>query len=65
MGLLSEFKDFLYEYKVILLAVAFIMCIASTALVKSLVDNIIMPIITPFIPGGAWREATLELGSVV
>lgn len=65
MGLLSEFKDFLYEYKVIPLAVAFIMGIASTALVKSLVDNIIMPIITPFIPGGAWREATLELGSVV
>ena len=65
MGLLSEFKDFLYEYKVIPLAVAFIMGIASTALVKSLVDNIIMPLITPFIPGGAWREATLELGSVV
>ena len=53
MGLLSEFKDFLYEYKVIPLAVAFIMGIASTALVKSLVDNIIMPLITPFIPGGA------------
>jgi len=65
MGLLSEFKDFLYEYKVIPLAIAFIMGIASTALIKSLVDNIIMPIITPFIPGGAWREATLALGPVV
>lgn len=65
MGLLSEFKEFLYEYKVIPLAVAFIMGIASTALVKSFVDNIIMPVITPFIPGGAWKTATLELGPVV
>lgn len=65
MGLLSEFKDFLYEYKVIPLAIAFIMGIASTALIKSLVDNVIMPLITPFIPGGAWRTATLELGPVL
>ena len=65
MGLLSEFKDFLYEYKVIPLAIAFIIGIASTALIKSFVDNVIMPLITPFIPGGAWRTATLELGPVV
>jgi len=65
MGLLSEFKDFLYEYKVIPLAIAFIMGIASTALIKSMVDNIIMPIITPFIPGGAWKTATLAIGPIV
>lgn len=65
MGIISEFKEFLYEYKVIPLAIAFIMGIASTALIKSLVDNIIMPIITPFVPGGAWKTATLELGPIV
>lgn len=65
MGLLSEFKDFLYEYKVIPLAIAFIMGIVSTALVKSLVDNIVMPIITPFVPGGAWKTATFEIGPIV
>jgi large conductance mechanosensitive channel len=53
MGLLSDFKEFLYEYKVIPPAIAFIMGIASTALIKPLVDNVIMPIITPFVPGGA------------
>ncbi|HWQ48636.1 MAG TPA: MscL family protein [Methanosarcina sp.] len=42
MGLLSEFTDFLYEYKVIPLAIAFITGIASTALIKSLVDNIVI-----------------------
>lgn len=47
------------------LAVAFIIGVASTALIKSLVDNIIMPIITPFIPGGQWQTATLTLGKIV
>ena len=62
---LSEFKEFLKEYKVVGLAVAFIMGVAITALVKSLVDNIVMPIITPFIPGGAWQTATVKLGPIV
>ncbi|AGF98492.1 Large-conductance mechanosensitive channel [Methanosarcina mazei Tuc01] len=24
-----------------------------------------MPIITPFIPGGAWRTATIDIGPIV
>jgi len=64
-GLLAEFKEFLKEYKVLPLAIAFIIGIAATALVKSLVDNIIMPVITPFIPGGAWQTATVALGPIV
>jgi large conductance mechanosensitive channel len=47
------------------LAVAFIMGIAATALVQSLVNDIIMPIITPFIPGGEWKTATLALGPIL
>ena len=62
MGLLSDFKEFLYEYKVIPLAIALIMGLAATAFVKSFVDNIVMPIVTPFIPGGAWETATLAIG---
>jgi len=65
MGLISEFKDFLNEYKVMGLAVAFIMGAAVTALVKSLVDNIIMPFIAVLLPDGAWQTATLALGPVV
>jgi len=65
MKLMKEFLEFLKEYKVVALAVAFIMGVASTALIKSLVDNIIMPVITPFVPGGAWKAATLKLGPVV
>lgn len=63
--MMKEFKDFLKEYKIIGLAVAFIIGVAATALVQSLVNNVIMPIITPFIPGGAWQTATFSLGPIV
>lgn len=65
MKILTEFKEFLQEYKVIGLAVALIIGLAATTLVKSIVDNLVMPIITPFIPGGAWQTATLSLGPIV
>ena len=65
MGMIVEFMEFLKEYKVIALAIAFIMGVAATSLVKSLVSNIIMPVITPFIPGGAWETATLTIGPIV
>jgi len=63
--LMKEFKEFLSEYKVMGLAVAFIIGVAATALVQSLVNNVIMPIITPFIPGGEWQEAKFLMGPIV
>jgi len=65
VSFLSEFMEFLREYNVIALAIAFIMGVAATSLIKSLVDNIIMPAITPFIPGGAWKTATAAIGPIV
>jgi large conductance mechanosensitive channel len=65
MTVVSEFMDFLYEYKVIGLAIAVIIGLAANQLVKSLVDNVIMPVITAFIPGGGWQEATLVIGPIV
>jgi len=63
--LIMEFMLFLKEYKVVALAVAFVIATASTSLIKSLVDNIIMPIVTPFLLSGAWRTATFSIGPVV
>ena len=60
----KEFAKFLKEYKVIGLAVAFIIGAAATTLVQSLVNNIIMPMITPFIPGGEWQKATFNIGPI-
>jgi large conductance mechanosensitive channel len=65
MGILTEFKEFLKEYKVVGLAIALIIGLAATSLVKSTVDNLIMPIITPFIPGGGWQTATFSIGPIV
>jgi len=64
-GNFGEFNEFLREYKVMPLAIAFIMGVAVTAMVQSLVNDVVMPIITPFIPGGQWKDATLAVGPVV
>jgi large conductance mechanosensitive channel len=63
-GFQEEFLDFLNKYGVIGLAIAFIIGGAAGRLVSALVDDILMPIITFFIPGGAWREAVLSLGPI-
>lgn len=65
LKILTEFKSFLKEYKVVGLAVGIIIGLASTAFVKALVDDIVMPLITPFIPGGAWQTSTLVIGPLV
>ena len=63
MGIISEFKDFLQEYKVMGLAVAFIMAVATTALVQSLVANIVMPLISPLLSAtGDWQTMVVALG---
>lgn len=65
LSIFSEFRDFLNEYKVIGLAVAFIIGVAATQLVNSLVSDIIMPCITLFIPNGEWQKATFAIGPIV
>ena len=62
VGLISEFLEFLKEYKVVALAVAFIMGVAATGLVKSLVDNIIMPWVNVLVPSGDWKDAVIAIG---
>ena len=53
-GLWNEFKDFLSKFKVMGLAVAFIMAIYLGALVKALVDDFVMPIVGLAMPGVEW-----------
>jgi len=60
----GEFIAFLRQYGVIGLAIAVIIGGKANALVTALVDGVLMPIVTFFIPGGAWRTATLDVGSV-
>ena len=60
----GEFIAFLKQYGVIGLAIAVIIGGKANALVTAIVDGILMPIVTFFIPGGAWRTATLQVGPV-
>ena len=56
--------QFLSKYGIIGLAIAFIIGGAAGALVTALVSDIIMPLITFFIPEGGWRTAILTLGPI-
>ncbi len=59
-SLLEEFKDFIMKYKVLGLAIAFIMGQYIGDLVQSLVDNLVMPLVTFFLPANIpWEEFTL------
>ena len=58
--LIEEFKDFIMKYKVLGLAIAFIMGQYIGNLVQSLVDNLVMPLVTFFLPPEIpWEEFTL------
>jgi large conductance mechanosensitive channel len=50
-GLWAEFKDFISKYKVLGLAVAFIMGVYLGGLVQALVKDLLMPLIGLAIPG--------------
>ena len=64
-GFTKEFMAFLSKYGVIGLAIAVVIGSAAGSLVSALVSDILMPIITFFIPGGAWKEAIWSIGPVV
>ena len=51
VGLWNEFKDFLSKYKVLGLAVAFVLGLYLGALVQALVKDFVMPAIGLAIPG--------------
>lgn len=54
-GLRAEFMDFISKYKVMGMAVAFIMGIYLGGLVQALVGDLIMPIVQLVTPGIAWE----------
>ena len=63
-GFMQEFMAFLNKYGIVGLAVAFIIGGAAGALISALVQDILMPPITFFIPKGEWEKAVLTLGTI-
>lgn len=65
-GIWNEFLDFISKYKVIGLAVAFILGLYLGALVQALVTDLVMPIIGLALPGlGNLADYTASIGSQV
>lgn len=50
-GMMNEFKDFIVQYKVMGMAVAFIFALYLGAVVQSLVKDLVLPIIGLAVPG--------------
>jgi large conductance mechanosensitive channel len=64
LTLFQEFRAFLDKYGVVGLAIAFVIGSALTVLVKAVVNDLLMPLVTPLIPGGDWKTAEWNLGPV-
>ena len=62
--MLGEFRAFLIKQNVLALAIAVVLGGALGALVTSLVENFIMPIVGAAVPGGEWRTMTARVGPV-
>ena len=60
----GEFMAFLKQYGIIGLAIAVIIGGKANTLVTALVDGVLMPVVTSFLPGGSWRTATFDVGPV-
>jgi large conductance mechanosensitive channel len=58
----KEFIEFIKQYGVIGLVIAVIIGGKLNALVASVVDGFLMPLVTFFIPGGDWQTSTLDIG---
>jgi large conductance mechanosensitive channel len=58
--MLKEFKEFAMRGNVIDLAVGVIIGAAFGKIVTSFVNDVVMPLLNPIMPGGDWR--TMEVG---
>jgi large conductance mechanosensitive channel len=62
---LQEFKDFVFRGNIVELAVAFVMGLAFAAVVNSLVENIVMPIVATIIGKPDFSDLTFTINDSV
>ena len=63
--MVREFRDFLMKGNIVELAVAFVMGLAFAAVVNSLVDNIVMPIVAMMIGKPDFSDLTVTINDAV
>jgi large conductance mechanosensitive channel len=62
--MLKDFKQFIKDYNIIQLTIAFVMGAAANSLVGSLVKDVLMPIIQPLMKTDSWKNSLLQIGPV-
>jgi len=60
--MLDRFKQFMLETNAFSLAIGVVIGGAVAKLVGALVADLLMPILSLILPGGAWREFSIGLG---
>jgi large conductance mechanosensitive channel len=63
MTIVSDFFSFLKTFGIVGLAIAFIIGNASSAMVSSLVDDVVNPTVGLFLPSGNLNNATVTIHS--
>ena len=63
--MLKDFRDFLFRGNIVELAVAFVMGLAFAAVVNSLVENLLMPVIAAVIGKPDFSDLTFTLNDAV
>ena len=63
--MLREFRDFLLRGNIVELAVAFVLGVAFAAVVNSLVDNLVMPVIAMLIGEPDFNDLTFTINDAV
>lgn len=66
MSVLKGFRNFLRDYRIIALSVAFIVGLAASNLIQSVVNDVLLPILRPLISSGSlrWEEMILPIGPI-
>ncbi|MBA3366012.1 MAG: large conductance mechanosensitive channel protein MscL [Actinobacteria bacterium] len=62
---MKEFRDFLFRGSIVELAVAFVMGLAFAALVNSLVENLVMPIVAMIVGKPDFSDLTFTINDAV
>ena len=63
--MVQEFKDFLFRGNIVELAVAFVMGLAFAAVINSLVENLLMPVIAMIIGKPDFSDLTFTINDAV
>jgi large-conductance mechanosensitive channel len=62
----KSFKHFLKEYRIIGISIGFVVAIAASNFIQSIVNDIVLPLLRPLVSKGSivWEDMILSLGPV-